>query len=330
MAAVAISVIAVAASLVILRPSRPVSKPTTRQSPQPATPRPHQSVEKQIPSPPPARGIAAGHGDPARAGGMPSPAPSERKPAAASPDAISQSEALQELRIARAKADAGLHDQAIANLHDLVTRYPNTEEALDAYFLMSSMYESRKQPNDAMATYLEIADRYHGSPRAAEALFHLATLTLGSDRNRKEAEARQILARLVDQYRESSWAPKALLAAAAIDEQQHSYELDPKMGSLVPSALIPYRRIVTDYPQSPAAEASMEKLGGLYENLKRFELAAAMFSDLGSRYPNDGEGWFRAAEIYRRRLNDPARALTAYQHVPPGSRHYTSAQKQLK
>ena len=325
--AVIIVVIGVA-SLAILRPSRPVSKPTPLQSPQPATARPEQSVEKQIPSS--ARGTAAGPGDQARAGGMPLPAPSEPKLAATSPDAIGQSEALQELRIARTKADAGLHDQAIANLHDLVTRHPNTEEALDAYFLMSSIYESRKQLNDAMATYLEIADRYHGSPRAAEALFRLAKLTLGSDRNQKEAQARQILARLVDQYRESSWAPKALLAAGAIDEQQHSYELDPKLGTLVPSALVPYRRIVTDYPRNAAAEASMEKLGGMYENLKRFDLAAAMFSDLGSRYPNDGEGWFRAAEIYRRRLNDPARARSAYERVPPSSRHYTSAQKQLK
>jgi serine/threonine protein kinase/outer membrane protein assembly factor BamD (BamD/ComL family) len=328
LAAVVISVIAVAVRLAIFGPSRPVSKPTPFQSPKPATARPQQSVEKHIPSS--ARGTAAGLGDQPRTGGMPLPAPSERKPPAASPDAISQSEAPQELRIARAKADAGLHDQAIANLHDLVTRHPNTEEALDAYFLMGSIYESRKQLNDAMATYLEIADRYHGSPRAAEALFRLAKLTLGSDRNQRETQARQILARLVDQYRESSWAPKALLAAAAIDEQQHSYELDPKMGTLVPSALVPYRRIVTDYPRSQAAEASMEKLGGMYENLKRFDLAAATFSDLGSRYPKDGEGWFRAAEIYRRRLNDPARALGAYRRVPPTSRHYASAQKQLK
>jgi serine/threonine protein kinase len=316
LAGVAISVVALAASMAIFRPSKPLSKPTPPQSP------------IQIPSP--EHGTAAAPGRQPSAGGMHQPDAPERNLPAARSDVVTQSEVLQELRIARTKADAGLHDQAIANLHDLVTKHPNTLEALDAYFLMSSIYESRKQLNDAMATYLEIADRYRGSPRAAEALFRLARLTLGSDRKEKEAEARKILTRLVDQYGRSPWAPKALLVAAEIDERQRSYELDPKLGTPVPSALVRYRRIVTDYPESPAAETAMGKLGGMYENLKRFDLAAEMFSALGSRYPNDGEGWFRAAEIYRRRLNDPAKALNAYRRVPPTSRHYTSARKELK
>ena len=112
--------------------------------------------------------------------------------------------ARQELRIARTKADAGLHDQALATLRDLVVKHGQTDEALEAYFLMSSIQESQKLLDDAMGTYLEIADRYRAHARAPEALFRLANLTLRSDRAGKELQARQLLAKLVNQYGSSA------------------------------------------------------------------------------------------------------------------------------
>jgi TolA-binding protein len=97
--------------------------------------------------------------------------------------------AEQELRIARTLIETGLQEQAATKLRELVTAHPGTQQALDGYFLMAEIEEKRNRPNDAMATYLEIAERFKANPRAAEALYRMARLTLKSQRDGKEAEA---------------------------------------------------------------------------------------------------------------------------------------------
>ena len=91
--------------------------------------------------------------------------------------------------------DAGLHDQASAKLGELVNDHPGTNEALAGYFLIGAIHEQQRRPNDAMATYLEIADRFKGNPGAAEALYKMAQMTLKSNRSDRELEARRMLGR---------------------------------------------------------------------------------------------------------------------------------------
>jgi serine/threonine protein kinase/TolA-binding protein len=244
---------------------------------------------------------------------------------------LDRASAVQELRIARAKADAGLYDQALVSLHSLVTAHPQSEEALDGYFLMSAIYEKRKQLNDAMATYLEIADRYRDNNRAPEALYRFAEATLKSDRPDKERRAVQVLRRTADDYKRSEWAAKALATAAEIEDRQRRSEWDSVLGAMVPSTLPIYRRITTEYAGTAAAQTAQLRLGELYEDLNRFDLAARSFTTLASRYPDAaGDGWFRAAEIYRRHLKDNARARDAYGRVPSTSPRYANAQRLLR
>src|SRR5262249_828444 len=99
----------------------------------------------------------------------------------------------------------------------------------------------------------------------------------------------------------------------------------------VPSALPSYRRIATEYPESPAAQTALTKLSQMYEDLGRFELAAETLTILAARFPDPaGEAWFRAAEIYRRHLNTAPGARAAYQRVPPTSHRYAGAQRLLR
>ena len=92
-----------------------------------------------------------------------------------------------------------------------------------------------------------------------------------------------------------------------------------------------YRRVTIEYPDSAEAEQALSRLAVLYEDTKRYEMAAEAFSQLASRYPHtSGVAWFRAAELYRRRLNDSAKSQAAYHQVPATSRHFADAQKHLK
>lgn len=247
------------------------------------------------------------------------------------PTPRSDRSAGQDLRIARKMTDAGLHEQAAAKLEELVSNHPGTQEALEGYFLIGALQENRRRPNDAMATYLEIADRFKGNPRAPEALLRLAQLTRKSDRNDRELEARRILADLVGQYPNGAWAPRALFTKAEIEEGLRLSEPDAVLRDTVPSSLVSYRQIGRSYPRSSVHAVSMTRLARLYEKQKRYQLAADTYGQLARSHPKDAdEAWFRSGEIYRRRLKNPNKARAAYANVSAGSSHFGDAQKYMK
>jgi len=239
--------------------------------------------------------------------------------------------AEQELRIARTKVELKLYDQAFTTLRDLLAKHDDSAVALEAYFLMASIQETQTKTEDEMATYLEIADRYRGNARAPEALFGLAQATLRSSRDGKEAEARKILGDLARRYAKSPWAVSALMAKGELEERQKLYQHDDVLATSVPSALVTYRRLVTRYRESAATESALWRLGQMYEDLRRFDQAAQAFTELAERYPaTEYDAWFRAAEVYARRLKEAAKARDAYLRVPPTSPRFKDAQRRLQ
>jgi serine/threonine protein kinase len=239
--------------------------------------------------------------------------------------------AEQDLRIARTKVELKLYDQAVTTLRDLLARHDDSAVALEAYFLMASIQETQTKTEDAMATYLEIADRYRGNARAPEALFGLAQATLRSSREGKESEARKILGDLARRYAKSPWAVSALMAKGELEERQRLYQHDDVLAVSVPSALVTYRRVVARYGESAETESALWKLGQMYEDLRRFDQAAQAFTDLAERYQaTNYDAWFRAAEVYDRRLKEAAKARDAYLRVPPSSPRFKDAQKRLQ
>ncbi len=193
--------------------------------------------------------------------------------------------AEQELRIARAKVDAKLFDQALVTLQGIAAKEGVGETATEAYFLMASVHERQGRIEDAMATYLEFAHRYREDARAPEALFLMAQNTLRTKRATKEADARELFGKLASSYPQSSWAPRALMMRGELEERQQLYERDDVLATSVPSALITYRQVVTQYGTTPAAESALWKLGQLYVGAKQYRLAADAFADLAERYP---------------------------------------------
>jgi TolA-binding protein len=109
---------------------------------------------------------------------------------------------------------------------------------------------------------------------------------------------------------------------------------DTKLSRLqasVPAALVSYRTVATDYPRSAFAESALDRLGELYSDLRRYELAAQAFEDLGRRFPSSQkDGAWKAAKLHEDKLKDKPRAREAYAAVPASSSRYGDAQKKLR
>jgi TolA-binding protein len=148
----------------------------------------------------------------------------------------------------------------------------------------------------------------------------MARLMLRSERQGKDAEAKKTLEVVAKQYEKTRWAPLALLVIGQIEELQD-----------VPAAMLTYDRIAREYTKSDVHGIALRRLAALYEKQKLYEPAAETFGQLAKAHPgNADEAWFRSGEIYRRRLNDPAKARAAYMNVTAASRYFADAQKYLK
>ena len=250
-------------------------------------------------------------------------------PTSADSAARDTSPAADYLLVARRQIDLKLYDQALDNLRK-VAQDTHQQTAIEASFLMASVYESRDDRANAMGTYIEIAHRFPASSRAAEALAKLAESTMKSRQRDKEHDARRTLTELVTKYPRSPWAPRALLMRGDIEARQGTAQPDALLGGSVPTAAVTYREIGDRYPSSDSAPSALNKLARIYTETKRYELAAATFERLAAHDANDRYGaWFAAGEIYEKRLKDQTRARAAYSRVRPSSPQYAQARKRI-
>jgi TolA-binding protein len=237
------------------------------------------------------------------------------------------SPAEQGMQIARKEIDLGLYDQALVTLRDVVAHQPNAA----AYFLIASIQETQGRPENALATYLDLASRFPNHTRAPEAMFRMAQCILQSRRWSRTIDARTLFGELAARYPASPWAPRALIARAELEERDRLYERDSVLATSVPTSLVTYRQVAEQYPASPERATALGRLGQLYEDVKRYDRAVETFTELAKQYPrSEYDAWFRAAEIYDRRLKDRDRARATYQRVPPRSPHFSEAQKRLR
>ena len=259
------------------------------------------------------------------------PKPGAAKPAeapATTPAKPGVDPAAAELEVARGKFDAKLFEQALSDARALVAAYPASPLALDAHYLIAKSLASLERGQEAIGAYVEIQARFKGDSRAAEAAFQQAKLVQAADTRKSADEAKRLFAEGAATYPASPWSARALAAKAEIEREQRATVRDAALGATVPAALPTYRDLTARFPAEPVAEKAWWELGQMYEDEKRWDLAAEAYENLTTHFPQTRlDAWFQLAEIYERRLKDAARAKQAYGKVPTTSSHFKEAQK---
>ena len=236
--------------------------------------------------------------------------------------------AIADLEVAQGKFDAKLFAQALADATTVVQTYPASPLAIDGYFLIAKSLINLQREREALGAYVEIQTRFKDDPRAAEAAFLQAKLVRSADSKKTTEEARKLYADCAEGYPTSPWAAQALAAKAEIEREQRGSVRDTALGASVPTALPTYRDLTERFPNNSVAEKAWWELGQMYEDLKRWDLAANAYEELELHFPKTRfDAWYQAGEIYDRRLKDPAKAKNAFAMVPATSPHYRDAQK---
>ena len=239
---------------------------------------------------------------------------------------------IEQMRIARAKIDAKLYDQGVSDLKLALSQNPTSTNAPAAQLLIAGAYNSQGRADDAMAAYVELRSKYAASKAVtAEATYHLAELVLQSKQKEKEADARTLFSEVVTGYPKGPLAGRALVRRATLEERAKLRVVDAELQTSVPAALVSYRTLVKSYPNTDGNEQALVKLAEMYDDLKRYELAAETLRDLARRFPgNTRDAAWRAGELYEKRVKDADQARQAYMMVPESSSRYRDAQKKLQ
>ncbi len=319
-------------------PAPPVA-PTTETAPVPPPPLPALPPAVTETPPAPAAPLVVEEPSPParetrRAVAPPAPVPQEPSEGSAAPVEESGPTAAerfaQDLEVARSKFASGLLPQAVADLDRLIAEHAGDPLALDAYLLKGEVQVRQGQTEEAMATYVEAASRFPGQPGGALARYRVAKVALDSERRDRVELALGALAELARDYGDTPWGPRALAEKAELELEHKLMQRDPILDVRAPVALATYRELLDRYPEDGAAEAALWQVGGMYEQLDRFDLAVGSYTALGARFPNTRfDVWWRAGELLERRLDDREGALAAYARVPASSEHYANAQRKL-
>ncbi|MFN8059823.1 MAG: protein kinase [Vicinamibacterales bacterium] len=280
-------------------------------------PAPKPLAGTATPAPPP---VAAAPKD---TGGKP-PAP-----ASPAPGALPAMDLTSELRLVDEKLNARLFDQALADLRAMAGRAPGNASVLGAYLKLADAHAKQSHEAEAVATYLEVATRFKGDAKATEARYRAGRLLVESKRADADLDGRKVLGELMTDGSTGEYAVSGLALKAWVEERRKLREFDSVLQTSAPSALVTYRTLVERAPTAKQAESALLKLADYYDEMRRYDQSADALRKAATNFPatQADESWFRAGELYEKRLKNLDAARDAYASVPKSSKRYEESQK---
>jgi serine/threonine protein kinase/tetratricopeptide (TPR) repeat protein len=234
------------------------------------------------------------------------------------------------LTAARTKYDAKLLDQALADVQSILREHATSPAAPAAWLLSARIASDQGRSDDAIQALTRLRSQFPDDAGNAEGALILARLLERTKRPDRVSTALAALGDVAQKFPDSPWAPRALSQRALIETRERVKAADSSLGA-VPAAFLTYRTLVEKYPSSPEAEFAAWQLGSIYEDRKAWDRAASTYTDLATRFPQTRyDAWWKAAEIYEKRLKNDAAARAAYAKVPSTSPKYKDAQKRAQ
>jgi len=246
------------------------------------------------------------------------------------PSKANLAQAATLLSEAQGLIQTGSEADGLAKIATLRASFGGTPPAREGALLAARTHHAAKRYDDAAAAWIDAARDGVGAEEISEGLIQAAD---GAARARSvdgDVLARKTLGEILDRYPASVRALRALQMKMSIEDRMKLKEQDAELKGMAPASLLTLRSIAKSGGTAPVAEFALWRLGQEYRDRRLYELAAAAFSDLGTRFPETRyDAWFSAAELFEKQLKDTARAKEAYAKVPAGSPRYEAAQKKL-
>ncbi len=224
----------------------------------------------------------------------------------------------------------GAEAEGLAKIAALRASFGGTPSAREGALLAARTHQQAKRYDDAGAAWLDAARDGVGPEDISEGLIQAAD---GAARQRSpegDGVARRHLGEILDRYPGSVRALRALQMKMSIEDRMKLKEPDAELNGVAPTSLLTLRRAARGAGTAPVAEFALWRLAQEYRDRRLYDLAAATFADLGTRFPETRyDAWFSAAELFEKQLKDAARAREAYAKVPAASPRYEAAQKKL-
>ena len=224
----------------------------------------------------------------------------------------------------------GAEADGLAKIAALRASFGGTAPAREGAILAARTHHAAKRYDAAAAAWIDASREGVGSEEISEGLIQAAD---GAARQRSadgDVLARRTLGELLDRYPASVRALRALQMKMSIEDRMKLKEQDAELKGVAPASLLTLRSVARDGGTAPVAEFALWRLGQEYRDRRLYDLAAATFADLGTRFPETRyDAWFSAAELFEKQLKDAARAREAYAKVPAASPRYEAAQKKL-
>ena len=285
-------------------------------------PTPNPAVPTAILLPPPPDNTTAGNRTTRAALG---------KPLAAPPTPSPEELATTRLEGARAKVADNDLEGALADLRQIMIDAPGSAAAIGASFLSAEVLEKVGRVDEAITAHDEFTKRHAGDSRVAASRLRMAELMSRSARPNRDAATHALLDEVIKSFPSSPQAFQALQIKMKLTGEGRQRTIDPVLNMQVPAILPMLRTLTEQFPTHQSAMIAYNRLAGFYLELDQYERATKALVDLSNNFPaNPYDSWYRAAEIFERRLNDRVRAREAYAKVPERSPRYREAQRKLK
>lgn len=197
---------------------------------------------------------------------------------------------------AKAYQSNGKTGKAISTYKDVSKKYPNSTAAPEAIYARAHVLDQQGDLIKAFDAYQELISNYQASHRYAAAIKrqeHVAHAAadgviknnfLGMKTRIAPSKIETMLGQVRDNAPQASSAPKAQFAIGKVWQQSGNSE----------KAIAAFRRISSDYPDSPQAPEALYQIGETLilktkkgnKNKANYDNATNIYNDLIQRYPN--------------------------------------------